>query len=206
MRVQFVIGMTLVMWISDAVLAESRTWTSSSGDYSVEAELTSTGQEDVILTTSEGREIKIALSKLSQQDRDYIASLAERKQTDKDTIKATVVSFYEAVRDDPPKLRDYLTTEGQANFDTQRGYFKMGAPQANDKPRVTGVRFEDDQVHAVARFRIRLGGDLQKMEMLFRREDDAWRVHGLVGLGKTSRTIMDFDQAQSRQEPLRKRT
>ena len=77
----------------------------------------------------------------------------------------------------------------------------MGAPSGNDKPRVTGVRFEEEDNLATAIFRVRLGGDLQRMEMLFRREHDEWRVWGLVGLGRQTRIIMNFDEAQSSQEP-----
>ncbi len=188
--------------LNSVALGEIRKWSSSSGTHNIEAELVSTSSTSVILRTAEGREVTIPVAKLCQADRDFIASLdAHAGQNDEEAIKSTVNGFYRAVRNDFDGIREYLTEKGRGNFDNQREYFKMGAPAPGQRPRVTGIRIVTDS-EAIADFRLKLGGDLQRMQMLFAKEHNEWRVYGLAGLGKTTKTVMNFEKAESTQESL----
>jgi hypothetical protein len=183
-------------------LAQVRSWESASGNHKIEAELISADDQSVKLATVDGREMSIPLSKLSQEDRDYVAAqktpapVSEHAQ-----IKQVAADFYQVIREDPERIREFLTTKGQGNFDNQRSYFKMGAADRGQGPRVTSIRFDKQHTRATANFRVKMGGDLQKMQMLLTQENGEWRVYGLVGLGKTSKITMNFDDAQSTTTP-----
>ncbi len=183
--------------------AQMRTWKSSKGDYKVKAKLVSADKDAVKILTDDGRELTIALDKLSRGDLEFIKRNAKYRA--EKAMKKLAADFYAAVRDKPNDVRKYLTAKGQENFDSQRSYFSMGAPDKGSKPRISKIRMHDDNKKATADFKIKIQGSQQKMQMLFSLDDDQWKVSGLVGFGPSIRIIMDFDQAKSRREPIRRK-
>ena len=114
---RLLVCLTLLFIMTAAVghraVAESRTWTSSSGTFTIEAEVKSVKQDTVVLLTSDGREIDVPMSKLCDEDRQYVEAMTSASATDKALIKELVVAFYEAVKNDPQEIRDFLTSEDE---------------------------------------------------------------------------------------------
>jgi hypothetical protein len=64
----------LVLATSRVRAAETRTWTDSSGKFSVEAALISADDQVVLLKSKDGKTLRIPRAKLSQADRDFLQS------------------------------------------------------------------------------------------------------------------------------------
>lgn len=84
--------------------AAARIWTSRDGTFTVEAELLDFGSESVRLKKQSGQIVTLALSKLSESDRDYIASLAAAKDPAKQTSSVRAVDAEKAAKE---KLRSH---------------------------------------------------------------------------------------------------
>jgi hypothetical protein len=59
----------------DAAEQAMRTWTDSTGKFKIEASLAGKEGDNVLLTKTDGKTIKLPLAKLSKEDQDYIAGL-----------------------------------------------------------------------------------------------------------------------------------
>ncbi len=73
--------------------AELRTWTDSAGQFQIEAELVSEAEGKVRLRKADGRELEIAIDKLSQEDRRYLAAAsrpAEAPARDEKLVKNSI--------------------------------------------------------------------------------------------------------------------
>ena len=177
------------------VNAQVRTWKDSSGTYEVKAKFLSTDSKSVKIETENGREISIEINKLSQRDQQYIKNKVERNL--KKQLEQMAVDFYAAVRDAPKNVRSFLTAAGQSNFDTNNSYFSMGSADPGFSPLVSRITFNKNGQVATADYRVQIQGQLQKMQMTFKLEDDRWCVTQLIGFGQGTKIIMDFDKAQS---------
>lgn len=72
---QAALTIAIIVTSSATLTAQRRTWTDSSGKFSVEAELEDAKQDSVVLKTAAGKSITIPISRLSKSDRDFLASL-----------------------------------------------------------------------------------------------------------------------------------
>ena len=195
-----------------AAFGEIRVWKSKSGTYEVRGEMISSDAESVKLATEDGREIIVALAKLSQADRDYVANQSsistktddaktddpESDDTEK-KIKLVVAQFYRVVGLDGDPLREFLTDTGRASYDRSPNFYQdVRGPDRGQTPRVTQVTVNDEDNTAVADYRLRLAGKTLQMQMLFRLQEDQWRVSGIIGPGPGgTKNKMDFDNAQT---------
>jgi len=68
---------------SSTIAAETRTWTDSTGAFSIEAELVSSANNQVQLRKADGRVITVPLDRLSANDRAYVRSAANPDIHDK---------------------------------------------------------------------------------------------------------------------------
>ena len=175
--------------------AQMRTWKDRSGEYEVKAKFISSDKDAVKIETEDGREITIAFDKLSGRDQTYIKQKLERAAEQE--LKQMAVDFYAAVRDAPNNVRDYLTAAGQNNFDSQRSYFSMGSADPGFSPMVSRISFDKGGESATADYRVQIQGQLQKMQMTFKLENERWCVTQLIGFGRGTKIIMDFDKAES---------
>lgn len=175
--------------------AQMRTWKDRSGEYEVKAKFVSSDKDAVKIETEDGREITIALDKLSRKDQSYIQQKLERAAEQE--LKQMAVDFYAAVRDAPNNVRDFLTDAGKTNFDNQRSYFSMGSADPGFSPMVSRISFDKDGQSATADYRVQIQGQLQKMQMTFKLENEQWCVTQLIGFGRGTKIIMDFDKAES---------
>lgn len=125
----------VVLAITGPALAELRTWTDSSGKHSTEAELISVEDGSVKLRRTNGKELTVAIEKLSTADQDFIdayltspdespvkrqptpeADEARRRDQKKDIAAVTVVAkdFFSDLRTkERDAARALLTAEAQ---------------------------------------------------------------------------------------------
>src|SRR5690606_19632052 len=66
-----VVLVALVQWINGAEVV--RTWTDSSGRYTIQALLLEVAAQSAVLETAQGNTVRVPLEKLSEADRAYIA-------------------------------------------------------------------------------------------------------------------------------------
>jgi len=64
----------------------ARKWVDSTGKHSVEAELVSRGDNQVVLERTDGKVIQVPINRLSQQDRDYLEQLHKQKAASSEAI------------------------------------------------------------------------------------------------------------------------
>jgi hypothetical protein len=72
-------------WLSSAAAEEVRTWVDSTGKYKIKAKLVQASEGQVTLEREDGTQVTIALNKLSEADRKYVA---EMQSGDQDPFKA----------------------------------------------------------------------------------------------------------------------
>jgi mono/diheme cytochrome c family protein len=192
-----------------------RVWKSKSGNYQVRAEMISADTESVKLATEDGRQITVALEKLSQADRDYVLAHATdaRESTASDDaesgdatsddsekkIKLVIAQFYLAVAGDGDAIRAFLTQQGQASYDRSPTFYQdvRGADRGR-RPLVTKVTINEEENTATADYRLRLAGKNFSMQMLLTLQNDQWRVSGIIGPGPgDTKNKMDFDNARA---------
>jgi hypothetical protein len=63
-----------VVWLGSAVVADGRTWTDSTGNYSVEADLMGFNHATVVLKKKNRQLVAVHIDKLSKEDRAYLES------------------------------------------------------------------------------------------------------------------------------------
>ncbi|WP_231756680.1 transglutaminase domain-containing protein [Lignipirellula cremea] len=65
----------LALAIASLTVASARTWTDATGKFRMEAELVSANDSQVVLKTTDGRELTVPLAQLSRNDRVYLARI-----------------------------------------------------------------------------------------------------------------------------------
>ena len=61
-------------------LAEGREWTDTTGKFKIEAELVSVADGNVQLRKKDGSMISVPLDKLSQEDREFLAAIQQKRE------------------------------------------------------------------------------------------------------------------------------
>jgi hypothetical protein len=76
----------VVFWLAAAcplMAAESRVWSDTTGEYTLEGKLIALGESTVVLQRADHELVAIPIDKLSQKDRDYLTSKEARAEADK---------------------------------------------------------------------------------------------------------------------------
>jgi hypothetical protein len=74
-----------------AAMGEIRVWKSSTGAHEIRAEFVTTDGESVTLRTEDGKQITVALDKLSQADRDFASSASPKSASTSADAKRELV-------------------------------------------------------------------------------------------------------------------
>jgi hypothetical protein len=107
-----------------AVTAQQRTWTDSSGKFSVEAEFVETKQDSVVLKKTSGKLITVPVARLSETDRRYLQSLAEPDSRPANGGERVYPSFPDTMTEVPP------WNDANPPFDLA-GFLKAPPPEEN---------------------------------------------------------------------------
>ena len=101
----FLFAVVLAVGSLAADAAEARLWQDPSGRFSVEAEFVRQENGKVVLRRSDGHEINVALSRLSDADRRFLADLSKPKDSSKRPAAATTEATNESDDDVAAPLR-----------------------------------------------------------------------------------------------------
>ena len=176
--------------------AEVRTWSDSKGKFSVDAEYVSAAAGKVVLRSDKGKEISVALERLSDEDQAFVKERLAVKPA------ATVFVHNKRIREiarlffNDLRTKDRLEARGMLTADAQT-WAEAGQPPlltlpAPDKA-ATSVKpgkAAIDESAATIPVEVRLGGVAQKTTLHLRMEADEWRVYAVsASVGAEEKTI-----------------
>jgi len=201
----------LAALIAAPVVAEVRTWRDTSGKFNIEAEFLTAAKGKVRLRKTDGKEITVALERLSDEDREFVESqLTESPAFDTEeagkTISAIVQSFFGDLR---TKERNeacaMMTAAAQALVKDEKSAL-AGLPRPDDSSSAIKpgkVRIDGQQAEVPVQ--VRVGGKSQRTTLHLRLEAKEWRVYGISAtIGDGEKTI-DFETplgGETVQDPL----
>lgn len=194
-----------------AAQAEMRTWTDSTGKHKIEAELLSTAAGKARLRRDDGKEITIALDRLSDEDQAFIkkqqaADKPERTAPASDEARQAIAKiaedFYSDLRTQDRAQAHALMTETAQEL-AKNGKSPLTALPSPDagarsirlgKAKIDGAQAEVPVV-------VRAGGATQKTLLHLRYEDDQWRVFALSAAVQDSEATVNFEVDASAPAP-----
>jgi len=198
------------------VTDEPRTWSDSSGKFSVQATLVSVQDGQVVLKTSQGKEIKLPIERLSQDDKDYLNSpdLNPAEESDgesnvKRSLNASANKSEKLSANDATKLRELATRffSDLRNKERSDAQTLLTAPaidlvkenksallvlpmpdKANNSIKVGKPKVHNQQ--ALIPVMVRIDGKSQSTSLHLRQTDDEWKVFAISAkLGEYENTI-----------------
>lgn len=96
-RVTLLFGCCCALFIVQHSLASDlRLWVDAYGKFSVEARVDSVDDENVVLIRNDGGKVTVAIDQLSEEDKDFLAELALRKEAARNPL-----------RSEPPQRREF---------------------------------------------------------------------------------------------------
>jgi thiol-disulfide isomerase/thioredoxin len=194
-------ALVLSVAFAAAAWAEVRTWTDSSGKFSVEAEFVELQKGKVVLRQEDGKTLGVPLKRLSAADRAFVASLADPAAAGEASTPAGIISeiaqrFYSDLR--TPKrdvARQSLTKKAQELMSAGKSPL-AGLPQPEEGERTIRpgkVQVEGD-VAEISVF-VRAGGRTHKTKLHLRREADEWVVFALSAAYPDGEKSINFEIA-----------
>lgn len=191
--------------------ADLRTWSDSSGKFSVEAELISSDDENVVLKTAAGKKVTLPKKRLSKKDQAHVnglavanhvsspdasakqrpASAAESKQ-----LREIAESFFKDLRTaDRDHAKQMLTEAAQALAGDDKSPLKMlpSPDKASNAIRAGKVQLTSEGAEVFVQ--VRVGGSPQKTSLHLRRVDEAWQVFALSAEVAGARKLLNFEEA-----------
>lgn len=194
----------LVVATGVAICAE-RTWTDSTGKFSVDAEFVRGEGDFVVLKKSDGEELRVPRAKLSDQDREFLDSLANAapnadasasSQDDQGAIAKLTTDFYEDLRTAERLVAAQLLT-AEAKKIAEVGKSPLGGlPQPDRGTRSIRLgKLAIDGELAEIPVQVRAGGRMHDTKLHLRREDDAWRVFAISATFPDGEKTINFEAA-----------
>lgn len=197
---------------------DSRTWTDSTGKFSVEAELISFDGGQVVLRTAAGKEIKIALDRLCKEDQLFatkgpvaespmlndvsIETTSDSKSKSKGSAKLLPATEATALKELADRFYDDLTTkdrmiaraaltdEAQTLVDEDKSPLAhLPSPdKRSDAVRVGKPKISSGQ--AIVPVLVKIDGSVQNTSLHLRKVGEEWRVFAISAkIGSEENTI-----------------
>lgn len=180
-------------------VADERVWTDKSGLHKLEAELLEVDGKQVVLRLSDGKELRVDIAALSDDDQQFLRDAAEetrpprrergtseRRKGKAGSAKAAAEleelaqQFFEGLRsEDRSSARDMMTEKAQEQMQAADSPLSK-LPQPGDRSRsiMVGDAAIEGSVAEVP-VRVRIGRDTHKTKLHLRLEDDGWQVFAL---------------------------
>lgn len=190
-----------VAFVSSATAAEVRTWTDSSGKFTITAEVVAVDEDQVRLRTTEGKEVAVPLSRLSGADQAYLKGqlnddAAREGGAASDALTLIAEQFYGELRkSDRDAARETMTRKAHDLMQgAQSPLAGLPAPDAGARAIRIGRAKLDDKLAEVS-VQVRAGGMLHKTKLHLRLEDDSWRVFALSAVYPDGERSINFEAA-----------
>jgi len=201
--VRTVVALTIVM-VQAAICAE-RTWTDSSGKFSIDAELVEVDGKTVVLKKADGEEVKVPLDRLSTRDQLFLKRQAnETPEQGDDEVPAdgdreTAVTditeqFYRDLRTQERTAAAELLT-ATAKAAAAKGKSPLGdlpSPSSGSRSILVGKADVDEKTAEVP-VKVRAGGKMHDTKLHLRLEDDTWRVFAISATFPDGEKTIDFE-------------
>lgn len=179
--------------------AEERVWSDKSGLHKLEAELLEVDGDQVVLRLSDGKELRVDIAKLSDDDQQFVRDAADdarparpersaperRKDRAGSAKTATEVEelaqkFFEGLRsEDRTSARDVMTEKAQEQMKgADSPLAKLPQPAERGRSITVGDAAIEGSVAEVP-VRVRVGRDTHKTKLHLRLEEDGWHVFAL---------------------------
>jgi thiol-disulfide isomerase/thioredoxin len=180
-------------------VAETRTWTDSTGKHKIEAELLSTKGGKVRLRRDDGKEITIALDRLSEEDQAFVKEQANSEPAVvSDEARQVVIDiadkFYRDLRtQDRSEASALLTDTAQELAKTGKSLL-AGLPSPDDNARsIKPGKAKIEGTQAEVPVIVRAGGTAQKTMLHLRYEADQWRVFAISAMLADGEVTINFE-------------
>lgn len=208
------IGLAVVLCVG-AALAKERTWTSSKGTFSITAEYRGVRGDSEVLRDTKGKELVVPLARLSDADREFVQSQAEKKSgpledeaakpTDdpaaadkakppREAIAEIAERFYADLRTkERDAARQTLTQKAESLIkDGKSPLTALPQPEAGDKSIKLGKVKLDGQVAEIPVL-VRVGTELHRTKLHLRFEDNQWHVFALSAVYPDGEKSINFE-------------
>jgi thiol-disulfide isomerase/thioredoxin len=179
-------------------LAEQRTWTGAKGKSSVVAELVTVDGGKAVLRRTDGQEITVEISRLSEADRAYIESRPSATARDANAANLIIAkiaeSFYSDLRNDERSIaRAALTEKAEGLMATGRSPLAgLPQPQTGKTSIRVGSATLDGNVAEIPVV-VRAGGAVHKTKLHLRCEDDQWQVFAISATYPDGEKSINFE-------------
>jgi thiol-disulfide isomerase/thioredoxin len=195
------ISAIVLVAIVAAAVAKERTWTDTTGKFSVSAELVEVEDGKAVLRRADGKTITVPVDKLSDDDKAFLDAQAGTDATAKDDPANAVIveiatKFYGDLRSQERAVaRQSLTKDAEAIVAAGQSPL-VGLPQPDEHKRAImpgTVKIEGDVAEVPVA--VRAGGHVHKTKLHLRKEGDEWRVFGLSATYPDGEKSINFEAA-----------
>lgn len=190
----------VVLAVAVVASAEERKWTDKTGKFSVTAELVGVEDGKAVLRRADGKEISVALDRLSAADQEYIedrpAGLDSTATAADEMIARIAESFYADLRNKERDVaRAALTKKAEALLTGgQSPLAGLPQPQTGKNAIKVGSVAVDGQVAEIPVL-VRAGGAVHKTKLHLRFEDDEWQVFAISATYPDGEKSINFEAA-----------
>jgi thiol-disulfide isomerase/thioredoxin len=193
-----------------AAASEKRTWTDATGKFNISAELIDVEDGVATLRRSDGKELKVPVDKLCDENRKFIEAqgathagshpTAESKATDS-ALADIATRFYSDLRTtDRTVAKQSLTKKAESLMSAgQSPLAGLPQPQPGDTAIKVGSVKCDGDVAEIPVF-VRAGGVMHKTKLHLRKDGDEWRVFALSAKYPDGEKSINFEAAQVLQD------
>ena len=190
----------IALSIAFGAQAKERVWTRSDGK-KVKAEYVSATDKLVVIKIK-GKEYKVPLAKLSQQDRDYVKSKIEEgsNKENETEIRRQVLRFYQALRKVDPQRNDALhplLSKLAAEKLSSNASFFDGITGADQGQKPSVKKIEIDNATALANISVKIAGRFRAIQIGLEKDDSEWLLNSMIYETEDGeRKKMDFAEAK----------
>jgi thiol-disulfide isomerase/thioredoxin len=188
----------VVLAVAVVASAEERKWTDKTGKFSVTAELVGVEDGKAVLRKADGKEISVALDRLSAEDQKYIENRpadSESKAAPADDLIAKIAeSFYADLRNSEREVaRSALTKKAEALISGGKSPLAgLPQPQTGTNAIKVGSVTVDGQVAEIPVL-VRAGGAVHKTKLHLRLEEDEWQVFAISATYPDGEKSINFE-------------
>jgi thiol-disulfide isomerase/thioredoxin len=182
-----------------AVRAESRTWSDKNGKFSITADLVAVQRGNVVLRTTDGRQLTVPIKQLSAADQTFVngqePAKAERHGAAKgNPLAEAAEQFFNELRSDKREVAgEMLTTKAQEVLKAGKSPLaSLPAPEEGDRAIRVGRPKMDGKVAEIP-VQVKASGQIHKTKLHFRQEDDQWRIFAMSAVYPDGEKSLNFE-------------